>query len=233
MVKSGTVHILVVSGFNVGIVVFIIILFLRLLRLPRYWRFLVSLPLIITYCLITGASNPVVRATVMAIVFIASYLIKRDPDICNAICVAALVILLFNPNQLFDAGFQLSFASVISIIYLYPRLKQAAGLNRLQFRPLRFVLEGCLVSLSAWLGTAGLVACYFKIFSPVTVLANILVAPLASLITLSGFSLITAGLCCPALAPLFARANEALVWAMVAVNTLVLKIPGAYLRLPS
>jgi len=220
-----------VSGFNVGIVVFIIVLFLRLLRLPRYWRFIVSLPLIITYCLVTGASNPVVRATVMAVVFIISYLIRRDPDISNAICVAALFILTSNPNQLFDAGFQLSFVSVVSIVFLYPKLKQVFGLGRLKLKPLRFILESCLVSLAAWMGTAGFIAYYFKIFSPITVLANIFVVPLASLITLSGFSLIAAGLGFAPLAPLFARTNEALIWIMVLINTLMLKIPGASWRL--
>lgn len=233
MVKTGTVHILVVSGFNVGIVAFIIVLFLRLLRLPRYWRFIASLPLIITYCLVTGASNPVVRATVMAVVFIISYLIRRDPDISNAISVAALFILISNPNQLFDAGFQLSFVSVASIVFLYPKLKQLFCLGRLKLKPLRFILESCLVSLAAWMGTAGFIAYYFKIFSPVTVLANIFVVPLASLITLSGFSLIAAGLGLAPLAPLFARANEALIWIMVLINTLMLEIPGASWRLSS
>jgi len=231
MVKTGTVHILVVSGSNVGIVVFIIFLFLRLLRLKRYWRLLVSLPMIVTYCLVTGASNPVVRATVMAIVFTIASLIRRDPDMPNAISVAALFILIFNPRQLFDAGFQLSFASVISIIFLYPKLKQLFRLENLKAKPLRLVLEGCLVSLAAWMGTAGFIAYYFKIFSPVTVLANILVVPLASLITLSGFSLVAMGLFCPVIAPFLARANEALIWVMVAVNALMLKIPGASLRL--
>ncbi|MEI6632174.1 MAG: ComEC/Rec2 family competence protein, partial [bacterium] len=171
------------------------------------------------------------RATVMAVVFIVSSLIRREPDISNAICVAALFILILNPRQLFDVGFQLSFVSVISIIFLYPKLRQFVGMRHLKAKPLRFILEGFLVSLAAWAGTAGLIAYYFKIFSPVTVLANILVVPLASLITLSGTSLIAVGLACPILAPLFARANEALIWVMVMINALMLQIPGASLRL--
>ena len=233
MVKTGTVHILVVSGFNVGIVVFIIVLILRLLRLPYYWRYFASLPLIAIYCLVTGASNPVVRATVMAIIFILAVLIRRDPDISNAISLAVLFILAVNPYQLFDLGFQLSFASVAAIVFIYPKLREFFRLRDLKAGPLKFILEGCLVSLAAWIGTSGLIAYYFRIFSPVTVLANMLVVPLASLITLAGFSLIFAGLFFPWLAPLFARANEALIWGMVLVNNLMLAIPGASLRLPS
>jgi len=233
MRSSGTVHILVVSGFHVGLVVFIIAMFLRLLRVPRYWRFVISLPLLITYCLLTGASNPVVRATVMAVIFITAYLLKREPNICNSICLAALFILAFSPRQLFDVGFQLSFASVSSIVFLYPRLKRLLCPRPIKATPLAFVIDGCLVSVSAWLGTCGLIAYHFRIFSPVAVLANFLVVPLAALITLAGFSLLAAALLFPPAAPVFARANEVLIWLMVSINALLLRIPGACLRLPS
>jgi competence protein ComEC len=61
MVKAGTVHILVVSGFNVGIIIFIVALFLKLIRLPRKLRFVVVIPCLVIYCLLTGSSTPVVR----------------------------------------------------------------------------------------------------------------------------------------------------------------------------
>ncbi|MFA5115519.1 MAG: ComEC/Rec2 family competence protein [Candidatus Omnitrophota bacterium] len=232
MRRSGTVHILVVSGFHVGLVVFIIAVFLKLLRVPRYWRFVISLPLIITYCLLTGASNPVVRSTVMAVIFITAYLLKRDPDICNSICLAALFILVLNPEQLFDVGFQLSFASVSSIVFLYPRLKRFLCPQPIKAKPLVFMIDSCLVSVSAWLGTCGLIAYHFRIFSTVAVLANFLVVPLAALITLAGFSFLAAALLFPPVAPLFARANEVLIWTMVSLNALLMRIPGACLRLP-
>lgn len=108
MIKSGTIHILVVSGFNVGIVGFIIILWLKIIRLPRRPRLFIACLLLIVYCLITGASTPVVRATIMAVVFILSYFVKREPDIYNSMCLAAICILVVNPQQLFDIGFQLS-----------------------------------------------------------------------------------------------------------------------------
>lgn len=231
MVKSGTVHILVVSGFNVGIVFFIIILFLKLLRLPRRIRICVAIPILIFYCLLTGASNPVVRATVMAIVFLLTYLFKREPDIYNSLAIAALVILSNNPQQLFEVGFQLSFASVISIVYFYPKIKSLLRLESLRIKFIRFLIEGCIVSFSAWLGTVGLIAYYFKIFSPLTILANIFVVPLATLITLCGFSLIIIGLLNPHLATLFALSCELLATFLININSLLIKIPGAYFYL--
>jgi len=232
MIKSGTVHILVVSGFNVGIVAFIIILFLRLIRIPRRMRFYIATPLLILYCLITGASTPVIRATIMAIVFMFAYLVQREPDIYNSCAVATLAILGINPRQLFDIGFQLSFISVISIVYFYPRMKSFLRLDALKIRYIRLVIEGCLVSFSAWLGTLGFIAYYFRIISPVTVLANMFIVPLASLITLCGFSLIIMDLTCPLLVPFFAYSNEFIVTLLLRINAFLIRLPGAYLYLP-
>ena len=232
MIKSGTVHILVVSGFNVGIVSFMIILFLKLLRLPRDLLFCIAIPCVVIYCLMTGASPPVVRATVMSIVFMLGFLLKREPDIYNSCCVAIIFILLVNPRQLFDVSFQLSFSSVLSIVYLYPKIKSLLHIGNVKIKYLRFMLEGCFVSFSAWLGTMGFIAYYFRIFSPVTVLANIFIVPLAALITLCGFSMILIGLICSPLAPFFASTSELLVLLLLKINTLLVRLPCAYFYLP-
>ena len=175
MVKSGTVHILVVSGFNVGIVVFITNLLLKILRLPRKARIILTAICLLIYCLITGATNPVIRATVMGLVFLAAYFLKREPDIYNSLVSAALFILVINPRQLFDIGFQLSFISVLAIAYLYPKLKVLIHLEACRIKILKFIGEGCLVSFSAWLGTLVIIALNFRIIAPITVLANILI----------------------------------------------------------
>jgi competence protein ComEC len=231
MIKTGTVHILVVSGFNVGIVIFVFILLLKLLRLSRQLRFIIVIPAAVIYCFVTGVSNPVVRATIMAIIFMLGFLLAREADIYNSLSISALFILGFNPRQLFDIGFQLSFASVASIICLYPKIRDFLRLGRLKIRFIRFLIDGCLVSLSAWAGTSALVAYYFHLFSPVAVLANLFIVPLASLITLCGFSLIAAEIICPPLAPLFARSAELAVYLLIGINALLLKLPFAYLRL--
>ncbi len=232
MIKSGTVHILVVSGFNVGIVAFIVMLILRLMRLGRRLRILIAIPLLIIYCLMTGASNPVLRATVMAVVFISSYLFKREADIYNSLGLAGLFILWFNPAQLFDIGFQLSFACVFSIAFFYPRIKALFRIDYLRIKYLKFLLEGALVSLSSWLGTFIFIAYYFRLFSTVTVVANLFIVPLAGLITLSGFSLVIVSLLCPGLAHLFAYANEFLVSLLLKINASLVSLPFAFFSLP-
>lgn len=233
MMNTGTVHILVVSGFNTSLVIFCVFLVLKLARLPRLWRLFLALPILFLYCLMAGASTPVVRATVMSVVFMSAYLVKRQPDIYNSCALAALLILLVEPRQLFDVGAQLSFVSVISIVFFYPKIKALLRLGAVKPAWIRFFSEGFLVSLSAWIGTAGLVAYYFKILSPIAVIANIFIVPLATLITLCGFSLLAAALGLPLLAPAFAASAQVLVTLLIKVNAALLSLPGAYFYLPS
>ncbi len=225
MMKTGTVHILVVSGFNTGLVIFIIMLLLKFMRIPRKLRIACAIPLIILYCLMTGASTPVVRATVMSIIFLSAYALKREGEIYNSCALALLFILLVNPLRLFDIGLQLSFASVLAISCFYPRLKALLRVEALKNRLARFLLEGSLVSFSAWIGTMGIVAYYFRLFSPVTVLANLLIVPLATLITFSGFALIFVASAMPCLAPYFAATSEMLVSLLLWTNHYLLQIP--------
>ncbi|MCX5697145.1 MAG: ComEC/Rec2 family competence protein [Candidatus Omnitrophica bacterium] len=225
MMKTGTVHILVVSGFNTSLVIFVIMLLLKILRLSRKLRIAIALPLIILYCLMTGASTPVVRATVMSIIFLSAYTLKREGEIYNSCALALVFILLVNPLQLFDIGLQLSFASVLAISYLYPKIKALLRIENPKNRFARFLLEGSLVSCSAWIGTMGIVAYYFGLFSPVTVLANMFIVPLATLITLSGVALVFISVTLPGLAPYFAATSEMLVSLLLWTNHLLLQIP--------
>jgi len=231
MAKTGTVHILVVSGFNVGIVAFIIMLSFKVLRFPRKMRYILAIFCVIIYCLATGASAPVVRATTMAVFLLTGFLIRREPDIRNSFSLAVLFILLINPRELFSISFQLSFVSVAAIVFLYPQLRIFFRVDSFRPKVFRLLAESTLVSLSAWLGTLGFIAYYFRFFSPVTVLANLFIVPLATLITLSGFSLAVIALVFPAGAGFFACANEFFVALLLAANNMLVRLPFAYLYL--
>jgi len=231
MIKSGTVHILVVSGFNVGIVAFVVNLLFKIIRIKRNARIILVLACLLIYCIVTGATNPVVRATVMGIIFLLAHLFKRQPDIYNSLACAVLFILIPNPRQLFDIGFQLSFASVLAIVYFYPKLTTFLRIRNCRIKVLRFIAEGLAVSLSAWLGTLWIIAYNFRIISPITVLANMLIVPLATLITLSGFTLVLAGVLCPVLAHFSSISISVLINLLLNINAAVIRIPFAYLYL--
>jgi len=231
MSKTGTVHILVVSGFNVGIVAFIIMLILKVSRLPRKARYVLAILCVIIYCFATGVQAPVLRATIMAVFLLTGFLIRREPDVRNSFSLAMFFILLTDPRALFSISFQLSFVSVAAIVFLYPKLKAFFRVDYLKLKVFKALAESFLISLSAWLGTLGFIAYYFNFFSPVTVLANLFIVPLATLITLSGFSLVVISLIFPVLAGYFAYANEFFVAMLLAVSSMLVRLPFAYLYL--
>ena len=152
-------HILAISGFNVGIVAYVIFLFLKIFPLGRRGHYILTILILIVYAVLTGGQPPVVRATIMAVVFLAGFILEREPESINTLSCAALFILLVNPVNLFDVGFQLSFVSVLAIIVFYPKCVSvfakfgdktsskskavAAGMSVLRYIGQSFVLSFC------------------------------------------------------------------------------------------
>ncbi|MDD3087232.1 MAG: ComEC/Rec2 family competence protein [Candidatus Omnitrophica bacterium] len=228
MVKSATVHIMVVSGFHVGVIAFISGVLLKILRIPRRIRYFGVIFFLILYCFITGASTPVMRATVMGVFLTIGCFLQRETSLKSSLSLAALFILAINPRDLFSISFQLSFASVAAIAYLYPCLKALFQVERLRIGFLKVIANSLLISFSAWLGTAGLIAYYFKIISPVAILANLFIIPLASLLIISGLSLAIASVFPPVLLGAFAGFNELIVFLLLWLGRFFSDLPFAY-----
>ncbi|MGD8605367.1 MAG: ComEC/Rec2 family competence protein, partial [Anaerolineales bacterium] len=113
---SGTLHLLAVSGANVWLIVGMLLLPLRLLRVPRWPRTLLLLIVVTLFSFLTRNEPSVVRASVMVAAILIGRLASRPIAILNAIGFAGTIILLFSPLHLFRPGFQLSFAAVIAIV---------------------------------------------------------------------------------------------------------------------
>ncbi|GAH27267.1 unnamed protein product, partial [marine sediment metagenome] len=122
--KTGTGHILVVSGLHVGLILFILLVFFRTLGLSFELTSLLVMPLLAYYAVLTGLRPPVARATLMAGVGLGCLLINRDISPFVILSLAALFILALSPLSLFTASFQLSFIAVGGIIYLTPHLEK-------------------------------------------------------------------------------------------------------------
>lgn len=231
LVKTGTVHIIAISGLHLGIAAFIILLTLKITRIPRKPRYVLTVFLLIFYCLLTGANTPALRATVMATILLFAYFLEREPDIYNSLALAALIILAINPGELFEISFQLSFSSVISIVWLSPKIKSLFPDKFNKARGLGFLISVFSVSSAAWLGLLPLIAYYFKVFSPVTILANMVIVPCMTIIVAAGFSLGLAGLFFFPLAPVLAAGNELLILILFKIIFFLAAIPGAYFTL--
>src|SRR5262245_12740424 len=92
------------------------------MQLSRVWCGLLVIPLIWCYTAATGWQPSAIRSTVMMTIVIGGWMLKRPSDLINSLAAAALIILLWDPQQLFQAGFQLSFFVVLCIILTIPAL---------------------------------------------------------------------------------------------------------------
>lgn len=214
-----------------GIVVFVLSLFLKALGIKRHMRYAIVIISLIFYCLLTGARPPVIRATIMATLLLVGYFLRRQTQILHSLSLAALFILMLNPHQLFNVGFQLSFASVIAIVYLYPKIKHLLFPKDYKFKIPRLIIDAFCVSLSAWLGLFIIIAYYFKIISPVTVLANMVIVPYMSIVISMGIILIFTGMLLPVIVPVFSSvANFSLV-VLIYIIDFFNRLPFAYFYL--
>ncbi len=201
--KTGTSHIIAISGFNMGLVALFSILLARmiikkfpylLLRWDLYkLSYLAAVPPVILYTFIAGAGMSVLRATLMILAFIAALLLARSRDLFNSLVLAAFMILIAYPPALFDISFQLSFAAVAAIMFISPRLtallpgpvEKKENLSRIAYHVRRLSHQSLvflIVSLAATLGTLPLIACYFNRISLVSLPANILIVPVLGIL---------------------------------------------------
>jgi competence protein ComEC len=230
---TGTIHILAVSGSNVAFVAFIFFSTLGFFRLPRNAVSGITILGLLAYMVITGSSASVVRATIMAIVLLCGTLFERKADVYNSISVAALILLFWNTNTLFDVGFQLSFAAVISIVYFYPRLESLIKKIPERFEEIKgvdAVLKLFAVSLAAQLGTVPFTAYYFGRVSLISLVANIPVVPISGLNTFIGVAEIIMYPISPWIAKLYAVVNDFLVWFLLGFVKQAASVPFAYVE---
>jgi len=187
----GVVHVFAVSGLHVGYVLLILIVIVKLLRIPWGWNKIIIIFGLIVFSMISGGRPSVIRASLMAGLYVLAPLFNRRPNSWNLIAVAAFIILFFNPNALFDLGFQLSFTAVMSIVFFYSlitkNLSERIRPKNVQNTFIRFVWTLFLVSLSAQLGTIPVVAYYFGRIPIIAIVANIFVIPLIGLFVALGF----------------------------------------------
>ena len=183
---SGTVHVICVAGLHVGILFWmlnILLFFFDRFKHGKIIRTVILLLLLWLYALFTGMATPVIRATVMLSFLVIGRQFARYTNSINTLAASALLMLLINPFELADTGFQLSYLSVLGILTIYPILN---GL----FEPAQFIIrktwELACLSASAQLAIFPLSLLYFHQFPNYFILTNLLVVPLLSIVIYSG-----------------------------------------------
>lgn len=182
--RAGLSHIMAVSGLHVGFIIapfWVIIPFFWSNTKSRFVGLFLLIIILYGYAALTGFSASVIRASVMAGLLSYGKLFNKSPNTINLTGVAALVLLLWNPRQIFEVGFQLSFSAVLIILFILPVIQ-----NKLPYwlrikwygKPLMIVI----VSLVVQFGLLPIQVYYFGEISIISPLSNALFVPLLGVI---------------------------------------------------
>lgn len=214
--RTGTSHILAISGYNIAMITLITSWFF-LLFFRRPIAFWFSLAVVALFTILTGAQASVVRAAIMGAIVLLTRREGRLNDSRNAIVLAGAAMILLNPLILrHDIGFQLSFMATFGLIYLAPAIeKYFARLPK--FFGLR---ETMIMTVSAQIFVLPLLIYYFRNFSIVSLPANLIILPTIPLAMILGFVGGLAGLAVPFLGQLIGY----FAWLVTAFELGVIKL---------
>ncbi|MDD4109420.1 MAG: ComEC/Rec2 family competence protein [Prolixibacteraceae bacterium] len=188
--SAGAMHVLAVSGLHTGIVFFTLSFcfgFLKKTKAGRVAYLIIIICSIWFYAFLTGLSPSVSRAAMMVSFVVTGEALKRQRNIYNTLAASAFILLLINPGNLYDAGFQLSYSAVFGIVFLQPRL---ATLINCRFTLVRYFLVLLTVSVSAQITTFPFSVFYFSQFPVYFWITNLIVIPVISILAPLGFLLL-------------------------------------------
>ena len=227
--NSGTFHVLAVSGLHVGLIAMFCYLGFGCFRLPQKVVCLLTITAVLIYACLIGFRPSVFRASLMAILFLFATVIDRDADLFNLLGFAALALLLLNPLQVWDVGFQLSFVAVAAIVYFVPKMEKplrrlwenkddAASqqpipiLTKFRQTAVKWLVLSYLVTLAAQIGTTPLIAYHFFRTYPLGLIVGPFAVGLVSLIVGVGMVSVCVGFIYLPFAKLLALLNHAIIF---------------------
>jgi competence protein ComEC len=202
--KTGLLHFISLSGLHLGILVGVIWWLCKTAGLGKRARAGVCIIAVAVFLLIVPPRAPTIRAAIICFVFCVSFFFRRKSNPLNTLSLAAIILLLIRPTCVFEAGWQLSFASVLGIIlftgriegFLYEKVTDSFWIEKFLKTKLFFRLPPALgshllklfsVGLGAWLGSAGILLYHFYTINPLTSVWTVIVFPLVAGILTFGY----------------------------------------------
>ena len=242
--QTGTLHLFAVAGLHVGIVAALLWMLAMIARLSRKWAAALIVPLLLFYAAVTGLHISSVRAAIMSSILLGGLFFERKVFVLNSLAAAAFFLLCWNTNELFSTGFQLSFAVVGAIILFAdpfagflqrwtapdPFLPRSLlrGPQRWLHAGFKWLCDGAGVSLAAWVGSLPLVLWYFYIVTPISLVANLVVVPIAFFVlAIALLSLLSTPLLA-GLAIIFNNANWLLAQVVIGIVQFLAHVPGGH-----
>lgn len=247
--RAGTMHLFAIDGLRIALISGMLVALLRVLQVSRAWCGLIAIPSIWFYTAATGWESSAIRASIMMTIVLGGWSLKRPANLINSLAAAALIILMWEPRQLFEASFQLSFFVVLVIGLLTPPLNKLSD-KILQHDPLlpkellsqwrrslisflRLFTRYSSLSFAAWVGSIPLSAKYFHLFSPISTFANIVAVPLGTLALMCNLGALVCGAWFSWATELFNNAAWFFMSAMTGASEWFTKIPGAFYYVPA
>src|SRR5881409_2639907 len=242
--QTGTLHLFAVAGLHVGIVAALLWMVATVARLSRKSAAALIIPLLLFYAAVTGLHVSSMRAAVMSSILLGGFFFYRRGFVLNSLAAAAVLLLCWDTNELFSTGFQLSFAVVGAIVLFADPLSGllqrwsapdpflprtlVRGPQRWIHASFDWLCRGSSVSLAAWAGSLPLVLWYFYIVTPVSLVANLLVVPIAFFILAIGLLSVVSTPMLPWLAVIFNNANWSLARLVLGIVQILAHVPGGH-----
>ncbi|HEY7090224.1 MAG TPA: DNA internalization-related competence protein ComEC/Rec2 [Tepidisphaeraceae bacterium] len=248
--RTGTSHHLSISGMHVAVLGGVIFGLCRLLRIgprPSCW---IALIFVLLYGVVALPSPPVIRSVVLCLSIGLGILTRRAADAVHLLAISVIAMLVYHPLDLFNAGFQLSFGTVLGLmLFTGPVMQmlpgrdideeivaQLARLGRfsVMMTKLKYAAKATLAAgIVAWVVSLPLIAFHFEQLNPWAILASIILAPFVFLALVGGFAKVILTLLWPALAGTWASiAILPIAWMRHVVDWLA-TFPGADVPLPA
>ncbi|MCK7590276.1 competence protein ComEC family protein [Subsaxibacter sp. CAU 1640] len=216
-VNAGVIHILAVSGLHVGIIMYILFwIFAPIGWLKNGNYFKMALVVILLWCfaIIAGLSPSVTRAVTMFTFVAIARNLKKPTNIFNTLASSMFILLLFKPMFLFEVGFQLSYAAVLSIVIIQPLIQK---LWTPKNKALKYLWTLICVTTAAQIGVAPISLFYFHQFPGLFFISNLVILPFLGFVLAFGIVVIILALI-DFLPYWIAKFYETVIWAM---NTFV------------
>lgn len=228
--NTGVIHVLAVSGMNVGLVFIILDFFFRFLRSGRVGNLIytgIVLVGIWSYALITGMSASILRAATMFSFIILGRALHRNSNIFNTLAASAFLLVVWKPSMLYDIGFQLSYAAVLSIVVIQPILYKKLYFKSWIVDKMWLMLS---VTFAAQLGTLPFTLQYFHQFPVYFWLANLAVIPMVTLILYLSFVVLLLSLLSGFITSLFAFVLDWSVRVVLISVNMVDNLPNSVIK---
>ncbi len=226
--KTGTIHLLAISGLHVAILAGVLFGLGKVGLMPLRLSYLSAMLFVIFYAWLTGFRPPVTRAAILITTFCCAQIAGKEPLSFNSLALAGILILGRNPTELFQVGAQLSFLAVGTLVAIQPWLtyrKPVDPLDRLiqntrpRLQQLLQIFGSRLVKLLlasalVWMVTVPLVAHHFHVVSPISVLLNPILVPLVTIGLYGGMLVLLSGWLIPPLASVSGQVGSVSLWSL-------------------